>query len=289
MFTPEITITLGRSRQVVKRKPSDLAGNSSHSYKFSARNKDASISSHHKRLRDIAVEDHLRNVGENGLGLDRNDLRHKLTKRRLSSESRIVVTGGEKRAKFKGEFSGAPAKSSIRSNVLQHGPQSERDICFQRDPYREATRDLSYLDSSRNYYSTVTRDDLRQRSPARPTYNSGYLSPPTFRTEMQKVTSTRSIDPLGSRHACSSSVPVPARSTLPPHLMTLAESRRDEAVALFPSSSGSVPRSSFMVDMSALKQMGEIDLKDLGIPMGPRKKILQAVTALSRKQLPVQL
>ncbi|GMH26128.1 hypothetical protein Nepgr_027971 [Nepenthes gracilis] len=32
------------------------------------------------------------------------------------------------------------------------------------------------------------------------------------------------------------------------------------------------------VDMHALRQMGDTDLKELGIPMGPRKKILQAVS-----------
>ncbi|KZV36155.1 hypothetical protein F511_20287 [Dorcoceras hygrometricum] len=31
------------------------------------------------------------------------------------------------------------------------------------------------------------------------------------------------------------------------------------------------------IDMAALKQMGELDLKELGIPMGPRKKILSAL------------
>lgn len=36
------------------------------------------------------------------------------------------------------------------------------------------------------------------------------------------------------------------------------------------------------VDMLALKQMGDKDLKDLGIPMGPRKKILLAVCPPSR-------
>ncbi|KAK4282465.1 hypothetical protein QN277_013839 [Acacia crassicarpa] len=38
------------------------------------------------------------------------------------------------------------------------------------------------------------------------------------------------------------------------------------------------------VDMAALKQMGEKDLKDLGIPMGPRKKILQSLLPPSKQQ-----
>ncbi|KAH1264413.1 SEC23-interacting protein [Glycine max] len=38
------------------------------------------------------------------------------------------------------------------------------------------------------------------------------------------------------------------------------------------------------VDMTALKQMGENDLKELGIPMGPRKKILLAVLPRTKRQ-----
>uniref|UniRef100_A0A5B6YM19 SAM domain-containing protein n=1 Tax=Davidia involucrata TaxID=16924 RepID=A0A5B6YM19_DAVIN len=38
------------------------------------------------------------------------------------------------------------------------------------------------------------------------------------------------------------------------------------------------------VDMAALKQMGDKDLKELGIPMGPRKKILLAILPRSKQQ-----
>ncbi|KAF7829388.1 SEC23-interacting protein [Senna tora] len=38
------------------------------------------------------------------------------------------------------------------------------------------------------------------------------------------------------------------------------------------------------VDMAALKQMGENDLKELGIPMGPRKKILLALLPRAKRQ-----
>ncbi|XVF60386.1 hypothetical protein PTKIN_Ptkin08bG0041400 [Pterospermum kingtungense] len=39
------------------------------------------------------------------------------------------------------------------------------------------------------------------------------------------------------------------------------------------------------VDMTALRQMGDRDLKELGIPMGPRKKLLLALTPPSRRHL----
>ncbi|XP_074309838.1 uncharacterized protein LOC141644257 [Silene latifolia] len=39
------------------------------------------------------------------------------------------------------------------------------------------------------------------------------------------------------------------------------------------------------IDLNALRQLGDGDLKDLGIPMGPRKTILQAVMSRSRRQL----
>jgi len=38
------------------------------------------------------------------------------------------------------------------------------------------------------------------------------------------------------------------------------------------------------VDMAALKQMGESDLKDMGVPMGPRKKILLALGPQSKQR-----
>ncbi|XP_039024406.1 uncharacterized protein LOC120157303 [Hibiscus syriacus] len=40
------------------------------------------------------------------------------------------------------------------------------------------------------------------------------------------------------------------------------------------------------VDMTALRQMGDRDLKELGIPMGPRKKLLLALRPYSRRHLP---
>ncbi|XWS30324.1 hypothetical protein CRYUN_Cryun24cG0107300 [Craigia yunnanensis] len=39
------------------------------------------------------------------------------------------------------------------------------------------------------------------------------------------------------------------------------------------------------LDMIALRQMGDRDLKELGIPMGPRKKLLLALTPPSRRHL----
>jgi len=39
------------------------------------------------------------------------------------------------------------------------------------------------------------------------------------------------------------------------------------------------------VDMTALRQMGDADLQQLGIPMGPRKKILLALLPRSKRPL----
>lgn len=293
MSTPEITITLGRSSQIVKRKRTDFD-------RF-ASNRDASSSSRSKRQRDAAVKGNVGHVGENGLHLDRNDLRYKLIQRRLSSESPIAASGIERRAELKGEFSGAPTRSSISSNVLQHGAQCHQDRRVQRDPYRETARDLHYVDSSRDY-STVTRDDLRQRSPARLAYNSGGLFPSTDNTDKQKVTPIRSVEPFGCRLAYRNSLSGSTRSTVSANVMSLMEAE----------TSDTMPRGLFMaeapvtvtgllnslglgkyaihfqaeeVDMTVLKQMGEKDLKDLGIPMGPRKKIIQALSTLFKRQL----
>ncbi|KAH1092008.1 hypothetical protein J1N35_019265 [Gossypium stocksii] len=40
------------------------------------------------------------------------------------------------------------------------------------------------------------------------------------------------------------------------------------------------------VDITALRQMGDRDLRELGIPMGPRKKLLLALRPYSRRHLP---
>ncbi|KAL8150203.1 hypothetical protein V2J09_020011 [Rumex salicifolius] len=39
----------------------------------------------------------------------------------------------------------------------------------------------------------------------------------------------------------------------------------------------------FIVDFNALRQMNDADLKELNIPMGPRKKILQAFSPQLRR------
>uniref|UniRef100_A0A3Q7GCY8 SAM domain-containing protein n=1 Tax=Solanum lycopersicum TaxID=4081 RepID=A0A3Q7GCY8_SOLLC len=39
------------------------------------------------------------------------------------------------------------------------------------------------------------------------------------------------------------------------------------------------------VDLYSLKQMGDNDLKELGVPMGPRKKILLALASRARRQV----
>ena len=130
--------------------------------------------------------------------------------------------------------------------MLQHGPQSSRDRCFQVNRYREADGDLSYVEPSRNYFSTGTRDDFRRRSPAKPTYNSSCLLPPNYETEMPKTTLTRTIDPLGNERAYGNSLHGPPRSTvpaLPAHMMRLTELERAKPVALFSSPRGTMPRS----------------------------------------------
>ncbi|XP_021720176.1 uncharacterized protein LOC110687839 isoform X2 [Chenopodium quinoa] len=270
MSTTEVTITLGRSRKVVKRKRSDFT---------------QSLPCHSKRLRIIVKE----NVDYDGFHLERNDLHHKLIRRRLSSRNHTTARGNKQRRKLTGKLSGASARSAISYNELLRGlHQSQRDGHIQRDPYREATRALAYM-GSLEHPSTVTRDDLRRRSPTRPAYNSGCLLPPTHTTELQKVTSIRS-----SQHAYSHMFPGPPRSTVPVQTGALLDLERARPMALIPSPSGFLPRSMSMVeapvtvagllnslglgkyaihfraeevDMSALKLMNEKDLKDLGILM----------------------
>ncbi|KAL6325247.1 hypothetical protein AAG906_023092 [Vitis piasezkii] len=111
----------------------------------------------------------------------------------------------------------------------------------------------------------------------------------------------------------SSNVLDPPRSTGSAPLTMKATLETTKAATRLPLAGGAMPKNSYMgnepvnvssllhslglekyvinfqaeeVDMTALKQMGDNDLKEMGIPMGPRKKILLALLSRSRRQPP---
>lgn len=174
----------------------------------------------------------------------------------------------------------------------------------------------SQVDLLKSSYSSWTLDHIRRQSPDRVLNNSRGLSPPQRTEEPQRRPMIREYEnprpvPYASRDAGEISRPMattsfltkpplsamPTKSVVPlvaPSLPSVSAMQRSQYPGE-PLTVESFLRSlqlekyliSFKVeevDMAALSQMGDHDLKDIGIPMGPRKKILLALLARARRQ-----
>ncbi|XP_019158111.1 PREDICTED: uncharacterized protein LOC109154824 isoform X1 [Ipomoea nil] len=177
---------------------------------------------------------------------------------------------------------------------------------------------LPLMDSMRSSFSPWTLERLRRRSPDGILSSRG-VSPPRSGEELQRRPTVRAYDdprlgsysskdfsqfsrPMSSTYLSSTALPAaPAKTMVPMH-------------APIPHPGGLAQRSSYgvkgedlptvdgflhslglekyainfkaeEVDMHALKQMGDNDLKELGIPMGPRKKIILALLSRAKRQL----
>ncbi|MCL7039138.1 hypothetical protein MKW94_020915 [Papaver nudicaule] len=182
-----------------------------------------------------------------------------------------------------------------------------------RVPPARSQDDLE-MESYRKSYAAWNLDGLRRRSPDRlvSTSRSRGVSPPRVmevRGQVRPVEAPRP-SPMINRDAIS--VPRPAtlvqKSTLP------VEGAKPVLRLAPQTASGIVQKSPYMgeqpvtvasllqtlglgkysimfqaeeVDMPALRQMGDSDLKELGIPMGPRKKILLALAPRVRRHPPM--
>lgn len=176
----------------------------------------------------------------------------------------------------------------------------------------------SQMDVIRNSYSPWTLDHIRRKSPDRALHTSRGLSPPRRTEEPLKRPVIRAYeDPrsvtYGSRDVSEVSRPVttttsfltkpsisagpmkPVGPLVAPPLPPSTNMQRSQypveghlTVEGFLKSLGLekylISFKVEEVDMAALSQMGDHDLKELGIPMGPRKKILLALLARTRRQ-----
>lgn len=187
-------------------------------------------------------------------------------------------------------------------------------VIMGRTPSSRNTHDLSMMNPGRSYPSW-TLDNIRRRSPERhlrPSASRGF-SPERNREDLQGRSlirgygdgrSSASVRISPPRHVTSpfltrsalpapplkSAAPIPARYPQASGIMQKIPSMGDEppTVESLLHSLGLDKYAIYFkaeeVDMNALRQMGDNDLKELGIPMGPRKKILQAVMARPRRQ-----
>lgn len=327
-----VTITLGRSGQVVKRDVSSVDVSSFSSLPSSGTKR--------------SVRDRIGNNADgsvwpgNGLGgnkrqrgdlsiqnrLDGNDLRLKLMQK---SASRQADNNGSKRhMDLREKLSKTTHPLTNSFNTKQRMPESRETSLLRQIPSARSSDDLMRMESMRSSYSPWTLDHIRRRSPEGFPSTSRGISPQRDVQDLQRRPLNRTYDgvrpgPYVSRDTLDTSrppvstpqsfMPRSSMSTLPP---VTAKPVASHAAGQLPPSSSVAQRSSYVgdeqvqqsnqtvdgllhalglqkyailfkaeeVDMTALKQMGENDLKELGIPMGPRKKILLALLPRTKRQ-----
>ncbi|KAG9450450.1 hypothetical protein H6P81_010415 [Aristolochia fimbriata] len=331
MSKPQVTITLGRSGQVVKR--SGTASDASRSEyvpssgnKRSIRERLGTLSDNRmlsdgpaktKRQRDESHRWSLSNDEANDgnqfgsyTQVNRNDLRFKLMQKRYAKQT---SSGGELiEMDLRKKLSRTLEPSLRYCDAQQHVVEQKPPSLVRRIPPIRSADDLLQVDSLRKSNSNWTLDGLRRRSPDRFTSSPmGGISPPRSIPDLRNVSSIRPRPVDHSRTAHSFAPKNVVHDSRPASLMTKPVTPIEplKPVARFAPPSGVVQKTSYPaeepvtvagllhsldlgkyailfqaeeVDMTALRQMGDHDLKELGIPMGPRKKILLAVLRRSK-------
>ncbi|KAJ4962075.1 hypothetical protein NE237_021985 [Protea cynaroides] len=323
MSRPHVTITLGRSGQVVKRPAQVLDGGRSDQVQHSGGKRSIRErlgsnvenpnlhGNQHKSKRQKrdgkkwSPSDDDMDDGRIG----RDDLRLKLMRKNMSRSTRS--DGERHNMDLREKLSRTEHSAMAATHSWQRLPDPKANGIVRRIPPTRSADDLLHMDSLRKSYSSWTLDGLRRRSPDRILGSSRGLSPPRIMDNLRQGPSMRPVEasrpPYMSKDIVDSS-----RSTGPTHYMTKPNAAIDSAkpVARLPPPSGIMQKSSYPgeephtvasllhslglgkyailfqaeeVDMTALRQMGDNDLKELGIPMGPRKKILLAVRPPKRQ------
>ncbi|XVF02364.1 hypothetical protein REPUB_Repub04eG0169100 [Reevesia pubescens] len=330
-----VTITLGRSGQVVKRAgpASDVKFFDSHPVagsKRSVRDRlggdiDSSLlcgsQLNHKRQRGDGHTTSLNANGLNDVHIGKDDLRFKLMQKNVFR--RVQSDDNQKGTDLREKLSrmGQPTLNSYEtrqqmSEPRERMPESRETSILGRIPSTRTADDLPRMTSSRSSYSPWTLDHLRQRSPDRVMGASRVLSPQRNVDEVQRrpVNGTyddvRTVPYMGkdvldaprpvntaslvtkSTLPTTSAKPMPPGPPIPPQSSIVQKNLypggEQKTVEGLLHSLGlgkyAILFKAEEVDMTALKQMGENDLKELGIPMGPRKKILLALLPRSKRQ-----
>ncbi|XP_043703275.1 uncharacterized protein LOC122653491 [Telopea speciosissima] len=325
MSRPQVTITLGRSGQVVKRRGLVLDnGRSDHvqtsGSKRSVRERLGSNMDNpllygsqpkSKRQRRDGNKWTPSNNVMNGSQIGRDDLRFKLMRKNLSRGTRS--DGKEHDMDRRKKPSRTEHSAMAATHSWQRMPDPKVNGLVRRIPPTRSADDLLRMNSMRKSYSSLTMGGLRRRSPYRNLGTSRGLSPPRNMDDHRQLPSIRPVDASRPSYMSKDNLDT-SRFTGPTIYMTKTGVAPVPAkpVARLPPPTDIMQKSSYMseephttvasllhslgldkycilfraeeVDMTALRQMGDNDLKDLGIPMGPRKKILLAVMPRSKRQ-----
>lgn len=317
MSRPQVTITLGRSGQVVKRAAPVLDTTDSDYMPATGSKRPVrerlgsnvdnpllySDQLNNKRQRRNNVRDDKLYVSNNQIS--RDDLRLKLNRKKLS---RTQSDGEEDSVDLREKLSRA-AQAPVRTNAQQRMLEQKETGFLRQIPPRTAD-DLIPMGSLRKSYSAWTLDGLRRKSPERNLDSSRGISPTRNVQKLRQPLPIRSVDTSRSTPFINGSAVDTSRSTafmtkapvtfegtkpvmqlsLPTSMIQKSSCTAEEPLTV----SGllhslglgkySILFQAEEVDMTALKQMGDNDLKELGIPMGPRKKILLAVLPRSKQR-----
>ncbi|KAK9271911.1 hypothetical protein L1049_002276 [Liquidambar formosana] len=246
-----------------------------------------------------------------GARVGRNDLRLKLLRKNQSRRAHSDVEV-RKRVDLREKLS-RPVRSPAGVNLLQHRREPKDGSLLRHIPPTRSADDLLRLDSLRKSYPSWPVDGLRSRSPDRIMNSSRGFSPPRNIGELRQVPSIRSIDSSRSGQYLSNGVLESSRSAGTAPITMKASHEAPKPMTRLPPTNGMMNKSLYVgdepptvasllhslglgkyaitfqaeeVDMTALRQMGDNDLKEMGIPMGPRKKILLAIMPRSKRQPP---
>ncbi|XP_066345234.1 uncharacterized protein [Miscanthus floridulus] len=327
----QVTITLGRSGQVVKRRamsdyidddevPSSgkkrsvrdrLGSNVSDSdfYESQQRNKrraTESSSSHGDDGSDRLVgKDDLRlKLMRKGLlqrsngGAEQNgmDLREKLSRNHKLPRYDSRGHAAESRASY--EMRDEPPELRSRYSSREDVLGSRHSSVVSRVPYARSVDDLLKLDSSRKSYPKWTDDGLRHRSPERILSVRSDVSPPIAYDQIRPMPPLRSAGSSRPQSFITRDAPDTSRSQPYAGKSTISVDTVQRTNGITPSSAA-LPKAPVMaeapltvtgllnslglekylvlfqaeeVDMAALRQMGESDLKDMGGTNGPEEE-----------------
>lgn len=315
MSKPEFTITLGRTGQVVRRGGADDGRTDSRPSSGSKRSiRDRlgtnSESSSKKRQRGDGKSFSQGNNGVDGARpqIGRNDLRLKLMRKNLSN--RMQGDNKDHKKDLREKISRTP----VRVSMLPERSEPKESSLSRRIPTMRSADDLLQADFSRRAYTSL-EDFSRSRSPDRVMKTSRRLSPPRNIDELRHVPLTRTIDASRNRLLSSNNILEPSRPMGTSSVTMKAAYETSKPVQRLPppppTTNGSTMHRSLYtgedvagllqslglgkyyihfqaeeVDMTALRQMGDNDLKEMGIPMGPRKKILLAIMPRTKRQPP---
>ncbi|EXB82657.1 hypothetical protein L484_027838 [Morus notabilis] len=319
-----VTISLGRSGQVVKKESSgsDISFNESmpavgtkRSVRDSDRELDITEIVHCgtsfgdtfclltlfriecSQQGDISTSGSRAN-GSNDVRIGKDDLRLKLMRKNASR--RAHSNGDRKVEDLRDKLKKAVRPPMPTPDVRQRLPEPKETGFFDRIPSTRSADDLPKIDSNRNSYSPWPVDHLRRRSPDRIPSTSRGLSPQRNVEEIPRRPLNRTMDdvrsvPYMSKDVIDTTRPMgtvgfTSNSALPPGPLKPVAPNMSQ----LPPLSSIISKSPYMVeeqqtvdgllhslglgkyvvifkaeevDMTALKQMGENDLKELGIPM----------------------